>query len=290
MFKTGNNVDELKTGMFQYDEENEELRLYWNVEKIPKPSKIEEKREVLENTLMKLIPQLRLSLEQMRLIKVLTSEYGVILGYEQPEMQDILRDEFCNLYELEWFSTSPYKMEGCTVEIAAKFIDFIINHAIIRNNIYLYVIDKKTKRSIPCRKYVNDFYSYVVACFLNKKCVVCGQRHDFENNLIVDYDHADKVGTIGARKYDDGLQLRGWTLCREHHQQREAMPILDFMEYWHISPIKLSPTLVALGQKLYPEQFKAFDIEKYKPRIKIEVQEFLKKNNGKVFRQGLDYL
>lgn len=196
----GSNMDELKLGVFQYDEVNDELRLYWNVEKIPKLSELEEKRELLENTSIKLIPQLRLNIEQ----KVLTSEYGAMLGYEQPEMQKILRDEFCELYELEWFSTSPYKIEACIMKTATKFIDFIINHAILRNNIYLYVQDKKKNKAIPCRKYVNDFYSYVVACFLNKKCVVCGQRHEFELGYIVDYDHADKVGTLGARKHDDG--------------------------------------------------------------------------------------
>ena len=67
------------------------------------------------------------------------------------------------------------------------------------------------------------------------------------------------------------------------------MPIDDFMEYWHISPIKLSPTLVALGQKLYPDQFKAFNIDIYRPQISLEVQEFIDKNKGKVFRQGLSY-
>lgn len=68
------------------------------------------------------------------------------------------------------------------------------------------------------------------------------------------------------------------------------MPILDFMEYWHISLIKLSPTLVALGQKLYPEQFKAFDIEKHRTKINYVVQEFLEKNKGKVFRKGISCL
>ena len=281
-------MEELKTGIAQYD--GEELKIYWSTKEIPKPSELKKMQEILINTPIKLIPQLRLSIDQMKLIKVLTKEYGEILGYEQPEMQDLLKEEFCELYEEEWFSTSPNRVDACTMETATKFIDFIINHAIVRNNIYLYVWDKKTKKSEPCRKYVNDFYSYVVACFLNKKCVVCGQRHDFENNLVVDYDHADKVGTIGARKYDDGLQLRGWTLCRKHHQQRESMPIEGFMEYWHIFPIKLSPTLVALGQKLYPEQFKAFDIEKYRTKINYEVQEFLEKNKGKVFRQGIAYI
>ena len=282
-------MDKLKSGIFQYDENNNELKLYWNVPKIPKPSELKLQTEILLNSPIKLIPQLRLSLDQMKLIKILTAEYGVILGYEQPEMQDILKAEFCDLYELEWFSTSPYKTEACTMGIARKFIDFIINHAIIVNNVYLYVTDKKNRKSIPCREFVNDFYSYIVACFLNKKCVVCGQRHDFEQGYIVDYDHADKVGTLGARKHDDGLQLRGWTLCRKHHQQREATPLLDFMEYWHIAPIKLSPTLVAIGQKLYPDQFKAFDIEKHRPHVRLEVQEFIQKNKGKLFRQGIAY-
>ena len=279
----------LESGIYQYDKKTNEIKLYWNVPVIPKASELKIATEYLNNCPIKLIPQLRLSLDQMRLIKVLTSEYGVILGYEQPEMQEILRDEFCELYELEWFSTSPYKKEACTVQIATKFIDFIINHAIVVNDIYLYVQDKKNNRAIPCREYVNDFYSYVVACFLNKKCVVCGQRHEYEQGFIVDYDHAEKVAREGGRKYDDGLNLRGWTLCRKHHQEKESNSLFDFMEYWHISPIKLSPTLVALGQKLYPEQFKAFDIEKYRPQVKYEVQEFLEKNKGKVFRQGLSY-
>ena len=280
---------ELKTGIFSYDEERNELKLYWSVPEIPKGKELKEKKEILENTPMKLIPKLRLSLDQMRLIKVLTSEYGTILGYEQPEMQDELKAEFCELYEIPWFSTSPYNSDACTVKVARKFIDFIINHAIIRNNIYLYVIDKQEKRAVPCREYVSDFYSYVVACFLYKKCVVCGQRHEYEQGLIVDFDHAEHVAREGGRKFDDGLNLRGWSLCRKHHQEKESKPLKEFMEYWHISPIKLSPTLVALGQKLYPDQFKAFNIEMYRPQISLEVQEFIDKNKGKVFRQGLAY-
>ena len=89
-------MEELKTGIAQYD--GEELRIYWSVKEIPKPIELKRMEEILRNTLVKLIPQLRLSMDQMKLVKVLTKEYGEILGYEQPEMQDLLKEEFCELY------------------------------------------------------------------------------------------------------------------------------------------------------------------------------------------------
>ena len=61
-------MEELKTGIVQYD--GEELRIYWSVKEIPKPSELKKMQEILINTPIKLIPQLRLSIDQMKLITI----------------------------------------------------------------------------------------------------------------------------------------------------------------------------------------------------------------------------
>ena len=48
-------MEELKTGIAQYD--GEELRIYWSVKEIPKPSELKKMQEILINTPVKLIPQ-----------------------------------------------------------------------------------------------------------------------------------------------------------------------------------------------------------------------------------------
>ncbi len=201
----------------------------------------------------------RLSLDQSKLIWVLCREYGELVGYEKEEMRELLQNEFCDSREIEYFSISPYKKNACSMETATEFIQFIIEHSIKYD--YNLIIHEGKGVNMKCRsvrEVCPDIRRYVIACLLDKRCALCGKKTE------VDLNHWDSVNTIGGYEYDDGLQTRFISLCREHHTLFHNTEKKVFSEKWHLEGVWLSVNLVVELKKIYPNHFKAFDIKKYK--------------------------
>lgn len=223
--------------------------------RVTKGMKIESLKElsVFMNSCVFEIEQVdRISLEQMKLIWALCGELGDILGDEAEEMREILQHEFCNKREINWFSISPYKKDCATSEIAAEFIQFIIEWSIEQG----YNIrvpegngNKKILRNI--RDVVPDIQRFVIANLRAKRCAVCGT---YEN---VDLDHYDPIGSRGYES-DDGLQTRFISLCRKHHNMKHNMTKKEFEGKWHLTGVWLTENLVRNLKKVYKGHFKAF--------------------------------
>lgn len=115
-----------------------------------------------------------------------------------------------------------FSLSSCDMTTASAFIsyliDFIIKHGI------------PTKR--PLIENTEDIGAYIYACLIHKKCACCGRPADLH--------HVDTVGANGGnRERINHLGLRALPLCREHHTDLHKMGDKDFMQKWHLEPVKI---------------------------------------------------
>lgn len=105
---------------------------------------------------------------------------------------------------------------------ASKLLEFTINHC----------FDKE----IPFRKqqfYLTTDTSKMLFAFTMKRiCWICGKEHS-------DIAHVESVGMGRDRREIDHTQHRFMCLCREHHNEQHNIGINNFMDLYHIKPIKL---------------------------------------------------
>ena len=215
--------------------------------------------EVLKKSNWNIVPVQRLSLEQMKMIFALCRDYAEILGYDTNELREILKAEFCVHNCIEEFSCSPYKKNACTMEIATKFIQFIIEHAINLVGFPLKVVEGHGKNRVvrSSREVCPDIRSYEIACMRNKVCCVCGARID--NDIMIDLHHSPALGV--PYEQDDGKQTGFMSLCRVHHSMAHNMGLKEFEKYYHLQPVWLTDNLIIELKKIYTNHFQNFHEE-----------------------------
>ena len=122
-----------------------------------------------------------------------------------------------------------FSLSNCDMTTAREFcnylIDFIIKHGI------------PTKR--PLIENTEDIGAYIYACLIHKKCACCGRPADLH--------HVDTVGANGGnREKINHLGLRALPLCREHHTDLHKMGDTDFMQKWHLEPVKIDEKIAKI--------------------------------------------
>ena len=194
----------------------------------------------------------RLSHEQMKLIWVLCTELGDLIGYDTEEMREALQSEFCQKREIAWFSISPYKKDCATSEIATEFIQFIIEWAVINGyNILIPEGNGDKKKLKHVREVVPEIRRYILACMLNRTCCICGKREEIQLH------HIPSVATIGGYENCNGLKTGFLPLCSYHHSEAHNVSKSDFNGKYHINEIWLTENIVRELKPKYPWYFQA---------------------------------
>ena len=212
----------------------------------------------LDNSNKEFVITHKLSIDQMKLIWVLCTELGELIGYERDDMREIIQSNFCASREYEDFSISPRKNNAATMEIASEFTQYIIEFAIEEGyNLILHEGHGENKTKKHMREVVPDIRRYVLACLLNKKCAICGTTHN------IDLHHWDTANSIGGYKKDDGLKTRFISLCRSHHTLFHSLGENEFKNRYHLEGIMLSENIVnhLKKNKIYGNHFKAFEVK-----------------------------
>ena len=115
-----------------------------------------------------------------------------------------------------------FSLSSCDMTTASAFISYLIDFII--------------KHGIPTKKPLidncEDIGAYVYSCLINKRCACCGRPADLH--------HVDTVGANGGnRDKINHLGLRALPLCREHHTDLHKAGDKDFMQTWHLKPVKI---------------------------------------------------
>ena len=151
---------------------------------------------------------------------------GIRTDAGREEQKQLLKMEFM-LKRMTDAERRMFSLSDCSVTTARAFIDFIVEF-IIAND-----IPTKLRLSEQCA----DIAHYVYACLVHKKCAVCGRHADLH------HAEGSHVGNGFNREEVHHLGREALPLCREHHTECHSMPEAEFLEKYHLEPVKLDERL-----------------------------------------------
>lgn len=107
-------------------------------------------------------------------------------------------------------------------EFNAYLIDFIVHHGV--------------QTDFRIAEECEDIRRYIYACFMAKRCAVCGREG-------ADLHHVDRIGIGGDRKKINHIGRRALPLCRVHHSELHGMSEPKFLKMYHLEPIEIDETI-----------------------------------------------
>lgn len=120
-----------------------------------------------------------------------------------------------------------FSLSDCSVTTATAFITFLIE--------FILANDIPTK--FPLVEKADDIGAYVYACLANKKCAVCGRHADLH------HAEGSHVGSGFNRNEVHHLGREVLPLCRAHHEEVHRTGEAEFLEKYHLEPVKLDERL-----------------------------------------------
>lgn len=120
-----------------------------------------------------------------------------------------------------------FSLSDCSVTTASNFIDFLIEFIIANDIPVRFSLAEKAE----------DIGQYVYACLVHKKCAVCGRRADLH------HAEGSHVGSGFNRNEVHHLGREALPLCRAHHDEAHRTGEAEFLEKYHLEPVKLDERL-----------------------------------------------
>ena len=151
---------------------------------------------------------------------------GIRTDAGREEQKQLLKMEFM-LRRMTDAERRMFSLSDCSVTTARAFIDFLIEFIIANDIPVRFSLAEKAE----------DIGQYVYACLVHKKCAVCGRHADLHH---VEGSH---VGSGFNREEVHHLGREALPLCREHHTECHSMPEAEFLEKYHLEPVKLDERL-----------------------------------------------
>jgi len=174
-----------------------------------------------------------ISADQRKKIYATFNDIALWSGHIPDMIKAILKFEFISKTGCEYFSLSNVDMST-----AKDFLQFLIEFCI--------------EWDIPCKDSLlersPDIAKYVYACFMSKKCCICGNAI----NSVTHLHHVDHVGSKGNRNEISHLGLRAMPLCAIHHKEVHDIGQTSFNEKYHIFGIKINEEIA----RVYKLKFK----------------------------------
>jgi hypothetical protein len=136
------------------------------------------------------------------------------------ETKEIMKWDFA-LARMEGQERRLFSLSNVDETTARNFIDYLIEFC-VKNNVPM---------KISPLEYCEDISKYVYACMINKRCCICGKPADLH--------HVDAIGMGNDR--DDVIHIgrEALPLCREHHSELHTKGNKEFMNQYHLEPIKI---------------------------------------------------
>ena len=245
-------MDDILKGSFELNLSTGHITYFLTSTQTVKDNHIELVKEYIDNSVINIIVDKRLSAEQRTKIWCILDDFAYCLGGDKEQWREQLQTIFCYMKDLEYFSISELKRDGASKEIASEFIQWLCELAIEQGVGF----QEKTRNPI---EWIPEISRYVISCLRARRCAICGKVHDFENGDIVDLDHWNTIASsTGTYENDDGLQNAFISLCRQHHIEKHSIGVKEFEEKYHISGVWLNEQLVYDLLDVYPNHFKLF--------------------------------
>ena len=151
---------------------------------------------------------------------------GIRTDAGREEQKRLLKMEFM-LRRMTDAERRMFSLSDCSVTTARAFIDFIIEFIIANDIPVRFSLAEKAE----------DIGQYVYACLVHKKCAVCGRHADLH------HAEGSHVGSGFNRNEVHHLGREALPLCRAHHEEVHRTGEAEFLEKYHLEPVKLDERL-----------------------------------------------
>ena len=158
-----------------------------------------------------------ISPEQRKLFFALLRDYCDFTGYLMEEAEDMFK-----WITERTFQVPPFSMSDCSVSQANLIISVLIEYMFEYDIPFKY----KTWQSIP------DYFPKQMLCLRKRRCVICGRPADRAHVFAVD------MGRNREKVHHGGNYVM--SLCRVHHTEQHKIGIKQFIEKYHIKPVKVN--------------------------------------------------
>jgi hypothetical protein len=168
----------------------------------------------------------KISPQQRRMIYALIADIADFVHGERKRAEVIedtktmMKWEFI-LSRMEAQERRLFSLSNCDMTTAREFITFLVD----------FIIKYGIPTEKPLIENAEDIGAYIYSCLVNKRCACCGRPCDLH--------HVQSVGSQGYRDKINHLGLLCLPLCREHHTDLHKMGDKDFMQEWHLEPVKI---------------------------------------------------
>ncbi|MFD1418432.1 putative HNHc nuclease [Companilactobacillus keshanensis] len=158
-----------------------------------------------------------ISVDQRKKIYALIGEISNWSGYMiADEAPQVMKWQYLMQTGKDMFSLSD-----CTMTQANNYLSWLLDFC-FNNDI---PFKTRTWDMLP-----NDF-AMQYRCLTHRKCCICGKSADVA--------HFETVGMGRNRHHIDHGNYHFMALCREHHMEQHRIGIKEFLQKYHIKPIKL---------------------------------------------------
>ncbi|MFK5706030.1 putative HNHc nuclease [Ligilactobacillus sp. LYQ139] len=158
-----------------------------------------------------------ISPEQRKLFFALLRDYCDYTGYLMTEAEDMFKWITERTFQLQ-----PFSMSDCSVSQANMIISVLIEYMFEYDIPFKY----KTWQSIP------DYFPKQMLCLRKRRCVICGRPADRAHVFAVG------MGRNREKIHHGGNYVM--SLCRAHHTEQHKIGIKQFIEKYHIKPVKVN--------------------------------------------------
>ena len=160
--------------------------------------------------------------EQNRKAHVLLKFIADWMG-EYPEPVKVMFKWDFVLHRLEAMEKKLFSLSDCSRTTAREFISFLID----------FIVEHDIDCGGPLWKLSEDIGRYVYKCVMMKRCCICG--------LPSDLHHVDgsRIGMGGNRDEVSHLGRECLPLCRMNHGKAHTIGDREFMDRYHLVPVKI---------------------------------------------------
>jgi hypothetical protein len=152
--------------------------------------------------------------------------HGDSYAAEVEETKEMMKWEFI-LSRMEAQERRLFSLSNVDESTAREFINYLIDF-IIKNDI---------PTAVPLLENCEDISKYIYVCIANRKCCVCGRPAD------IHHCEGSHIGMGNDREEVHHLGREVLPLCRVHHDEAHQGSEAEFIEKYHLQPVKLDEAL-----------------------------------------------
>ena len=163
---------------------------------------------------------------QRRKVYSILNEIAAYAGDDTESTKTAMKFDFL-MNRFQGIQRKMFSLSSVDMNTASEFIDYLIEFC-VKNDIPM---------SISPLEYCEDIGKYVYACLMNRKCAVCGKPAD------VHHCEGSRIGMGNDREKVHHLGREVLPLCRVHHDEAHQGSEAEFIEKYHLQPVKLDEAL-----------------------------------------------